>query len=431
MQRISVFMYCVVTILFSLAGQAQQAGSQSSASAQAQLSSTPDANALQPGMNPPPATITGSGTANHIPRWTGSTTLGDSVLYQTAGRIGVGTTSPTVALDVNGRVNALKSYRIGGTDVLSLPGCCTDNTAVGVQALQSLTSNGRSNTAIGYFAMQANTSGTNNTASGLQALEGNTTGGFNTADGYAALATNKGGDDNTAAGAFALANNTGTENTANGYLAMTSTTTGKNNTASGAEALNENTTGSNNIGIGYQAALNVGGINSNNIHIGNTGVFADSGTIRIGTIATQASFFVAGVSGVTTGLNNAVPIVIDSNGQLGTISSSRRFKEDIQEMGEASQGLMRLRPVTFRYQKAFSDGSKPVQYGLIAEEVEEVYPDLVAHSADGQVETVKYQVLDSMLLNEVQRQQKEIRVLEERLAKMEAALASAEHTPDK
>jgi hypothetical protein len=116
---------------------------------------------------------------------------------------------------------------------------------------------------------------------------------------------------------------------------------------------------------------------------------------------------VAGVSGVATGLNNAVPVLIDSNGQLGTISSSRRFKEDIHDMGGASEGLMRLRPVTFRYKKPFDDGSKPIQYGLIAEEVAEVYPDLVARSADGQIETVKYQVLDPMLLNEVQRQHAE------------------------
>jgi hypothetical protein len=116
--------------------------------------------------------------------------------------------------------------------------------------------------------------------------------------------------------------------------------------------------------------------------------------------------------------------MIDSNGQLGTISSSRRFKEDIQDMGEASRGLMRLRPVTFRYQKPFADGTKPIQYGLIAEEVEEIYPDLVARSADGQIETVKYQVLDSMLLNEVQRLERENRRLEDRLAGLEAELAA-------
>jgi hypothetical protein len=121
--------------------------------------------------------------------------------------------------------------------------------------------------------------------------------------------------------------------------------------------------------------------------------------------------------------------MIDSNGNLGTISSSRRYKEDIQDMGDTSSGLLRLRPVTFRYKQPFNDGSKPMQYGLIAEEVAEVYPDLVARTADGRIETVKYQVLDSMLLNELQKQnaaiaaqQEQIRSLEERLAKVEAAI---------
>jgi hypothetical protein len=107
-------------------------------------------------------------------------------------------------------------------------------------------------------------------------------------------------------------------------------------------------------------------------------------------------------------VGNAIPVMIDSTtGQLGTVSSSRRYKEDIHDMGGASEGLMRLRPVTFRYKKPFDDGSKPIQYGLIAEEVAQVYPDLVARSADGQIETVKYQLLDPMLLNEVQRQHAE------------------------
>jgi predicted ribosome quality control (RQC) complex YloA/Tae2 family protein len=144
----------------------------------------------------------------------------------------------------------------------------------------------------------------------------------------------------------------------------------------------------------------------------------------VGTSGTQTSFFVAGVSGVQTGVNNAVPVLIDSNGQLGTMNSSRRYKEDIQDMGDASNGLMRLRPVTFRYQKPFADGSKPIQYGLIAEEVADVYPDLVAHSADGQIETVKYQVLDSMLLNEVQRQQNEIGSQQDHIQRLEDELSN-------
>jgi hypothetical protein len=209
------------------------------------------------------------------------------------------------------------------------------------------------------------------------------------------------------------------------------------NIALGIGALSGNTTGTNNIAIGSNAGSLVSSGNSNNIDIGNQGSASDSGVIRIGTA--QSELFMAGVRGTTTLNNNAIPVMIDSNGQLGTLSSSRRFKEDIQDMGDASRDLMRLRPVTFRYKQPFADGDKPIQYGLIAEEVAEVYPDLVAHSADGQIETVKYQVLDSMLLNEVQRQEANISRLEqkadeqrqkresllERLAKLEAALASA------
>lgn len=197
---------------------------------------------------------------------------------------------------------------------------------------------------------------------------------------------------NSAIGVNALMN---VSNTACGHLALLSNTTGVNNTAT-------------------------------------SGSLNDNGDIRIGTQSpNQTSCFTAGIRGVTTGNNDAIPVVIDSNGQLGTVSSSLRFKEDVHDMDTVSSGLMRLRPVTFRYQKPFADGSKPIQYGLIAEEVADVYPDLVAHSADGQIETVKYQVLDSMLLNELQKEHKQvqeqaetIRVLEARLAVLEKALLS-------
>jgi hypothetical protein len=142
---------------------------------------------------------------------------------------------------------------------------------------------------------------------------------------------------------------------------------------------------------------------------------------------------VAGVRAITTGNSDAVPVVIDSNGQLGTVNSSRRFKEDIQDMGEASRGLMRLRPVTFRYKQAYGDGSKPIDYGLIAEEVAQVYPDLAVKGADGQVETVQYQKLTPMLLNELQKQHREmeeqretIRLQNERIEQQEARLAALE-----
>jgi hypothetical protein len=173
------------------------------------------------------------------------------------------------------------------------------------------------------------------------------------------------------------------------------------------------------MAIGYSAGSNVT-TNSGNIYIDNSGESTDNGTIRIGSF--ESATFIQGIYGVTTGFNDAVPVLVDMNGQLGTISSSRRYKEDIHDMGDASSGLLRLRPVTFRYQKPFADGSKPMQYGLIAEEVAEIYPDLVVRSADGQIETVKYQLLDPMLLNEVQKQQEHIRSLEERLAQVEAEL---------
>jgi hypothetical protein len=161
---------------------------------------------------------------------------------------------------------------------------------------------------------------------------------------------------------------------------------------------------------------------SQNAYFYNYGVDNDQGTIRLGDYR-HNSAFIAGVRNTTV---NGVPVLIDAYGQLGVASSSRRFKEDISDMAGASQDVLRLRPVTFRYKTPFADGSKPLQYGLIAEEVAEVYPDLVAHSADGQIDTVKYQTLIPLLLNEVQRQHVQIvgqsdqmRQLQEQLSRQE------------
>jgi len=345
------------------------------------------------------------GTTDYVPLWTSSTTLGNSKIYQTGGNVGVGTTSPQWALDVSGHINAGSGYRLGEQLFLWAPG-----------------GNGTANTAVGASA------------------GGSAAGGDNTAVGASAMtsSTSEGAYSNTAVGVLTLFEVEGSLNTAVGAGALENLLGGSSNTALGFFAGDYYSSGSGNIAIGDYAANNVSGANSNNIHIGSQGASGDNATIRIGTSGTQTSFFAAGVRGVTTGENNAVPVVIDSNGQLGTVSSSRRFKEDIQDMGSATEGLMRLRPVTFRYQKPFADGSKPIQYGLIAEEVAEVYPELVAHSADGQIESVKYQLLDSMLLNEIQRQQSEIQrqnsemqrqqsdiqSLREKLAKLEALLTS-------
>ena len=135
--------------------------------------------------------------------------------------------------------------------------------------------------------------------------------------------------------------------------------------------------------------------------IGHQGVAGEAQTTRIGTAQTRA--FIAGIRGKTTGTNNAIAVMIDSHGQLGTVSSSGRFKEDVAPMAEKSAALSALRPVTFRYKKAFEGGEKPIQFGLIAEEVAEVFPELVVFGEDGQPETVKYQLLSSLLLNELQK----------------------------
>jgi hypothetical protein len=333
------------------------------------------------------------------------------------GNIGIGTTSPKWALDVSGHINSSAGYLIGEDLVLTFPGGTSNNNiSLGYQAFNGT---GANNTALGFQTLSVN-SGNSNTASGAYALNVNATGNNNTATGSSAMQYYDTGGNNTASGFAALGCSLG------GGIECS----GSQNTADGAYALEYNQTGSNNIAIGYAAATEVSGSNSNNIHIGSEGASADSGTIRIGTVGTQTTFYAAGIYGVSSGNNDAIPVLVDSSGQLVTVSSSRRFKEDIQDMGDASSGLMRLHPVTFRYKKALADGSQPMQYGLIAEEVAEVYPDLVAHSADGKIETVKYQLLDPMLLNEVQRQQAEIRELQERLNKMEAALAAVSHGPE-
>jgi hypothetical protein len=375
----------------------------------------------------------GTGTVNIATGGTNSLTVASN------GNVGIGTASPAATLEVNGnaQVDGGSMLASGSVPVIQFPNNGSNNFSAGLGALPPGTT-GTSNTAVGDGALQSDTTGYNNTAVGAQALANSSTAKLNTAIGYEALqggspaSANTGGT-NTASGAYALLNNTtGINNTASGAGALQSNTIGKYNTAVGVDALVDNIAGTNNIAVGIQAGQQVTG--DYNIDIGSFGTSSDNGVVRIGTPGNQISFFVAGVTGVTTGDSNAIPVLIDANGQLGTVSSSRRFKKDIQDMGDTSSGLLRLRPVTFRYKRPFSDGSQPIQYGLVAEEVAEVYPDLVARSADGQIETVKYQVLDSMLLNELQKQnttimaQKEqirdqgqqIRALQERLSKLEA-----------
>jgi hypothetical protein len=194
---------------------------------------------------------------------------------------------------------------------------------------------------------------------------------------------------------------TSSNNTAIGAIALGNATPGSFNTAVGEAALFQ-VTGSNNIGLGAQAGYNLS-TGSWNIDIGNLGTSSDSGLIRIGTAGNQTATFIAGINGVQTGLSG-VPVLVDANGQLGTISSSRRYKEDIRPMADASERLFKLRPVTFHYKKPDATGHKPLQFGLIAEEVAETFPELVIYNKEGQPETVAYHLLATLLLNELQKE---------------------------
>jgi len=281
------------------------------------------------------------------------------------------------------------------------PGVSTGNrnTALGEFALSSNTS-GSDNTAVGSDACLANTIGGANTGVGSFALVSNTNGTANTAVGASSMSSNVNGAGDTALGGSSLALNTsGSNNTALGFDALFGNSTGGNNTAVGSNALVGVSTGSNNIGVGLSAGKFITS-GSNNIDIGNIGPGNESNTIRIGN--TQTATFLAGVNGATA--TSGVAVFVDANGQLGTLTSSRRFKEDIADMGEASRDLMQLRPVTFRYKAAYDDGSHLLQYGLIAEEVAKVYPDLVQNDDQGRPFTVRYHAVNAMLLNEVQKQ---------------------------
>ena len=346
-----------------------------------------------------------------------------------------------------------------GTDALSFNTTGSANTATGVQALQDNTS-GEFNTATGLSALFSNTTGANNTATGVSALDSNTTGTNNTATGFEALLSNTTissipGKNNTATGAFALfRNTTGSNNTATGDVALNFNTTGggntadglgalrknstgPNNTGSGFQALDSNTTGGSNTALGFVAGQNLTGTNNtvlgagagfslttgnSNIDIGNVGVAAESNTIRIGKQGTQTRTFVAGITGAT--VTGATVMVNTTTGQLGIGAiSSRRFKDEIKSMDKASEAILALKPVTFHYKKELDPEGIP-QFGLVAEEVENVNPDLVTRDAKGEVYTVRYEAVNAMLLNEFLKEHRTVQELKSTAAKQEATIAN-------
>ena len=296
------------------------------------------------------------------------------------------------------------------------------NTANGFQALYSNTT-GYYNTANGVYALQNNTNGYQNTANGFYALQNNTSGNYNTANGMQALQDNTSGGGNTANGAFTLTYNTnGANNTANGAYALQNNTSGNNNTANGMQALLKNTSGNNNIALGLNAGENLT-TGDNNIDIGNQGNAGEANVIRIGSGQTAA--YIAGISGVTISPSGGA-VYVNANGQLGTVNSSRRFKEAIQDMASQSDVLLSLRPVAFHY-KPDLDPQRTPQYGLIAEEVEQVAPQLVLQDAKGEVLSVRYEQINAMLLNEflkehrtVEAQRNEIQDLKQSVAELKA-----------
>ena len=333
------------------------------------------------------------------------------------------------------------------------------NTALGTDSLFSLT-DGSENTALGENALHDNTLGTANTATGNNALFSNTLGGGNTATGFWALYTNSTGQSNTAAGYFALLDNTtGSGNTALGFETLEDNTTGFDNTAVGITALTFNTTGTENTGIGdralafntsgsFNTAVGFGALNvsttgndnialgklagaklttgSDNIDIGNQGKAGESSTIRIGTKNTQKNTYIAGISGVTVAAG--VGVIVDSNGHLGTVTSSKRYKVAIRPMQDTSAAILSLRPVTFRYKKELDPEGTP-QFGLVAEEVAKVDSDLVANDDSGKPYTVRYEAVTAMLLNEflkehrkVESQAAELQSQGKEIAELKAAL---------
>jgi len=323
-----------------------------------------------------------------------------------------------------------------GTDALFSLTTGTENTAIGFDALVSNTS-GDSNTATGSIALESNTTGVRNTANGFAALSSNTTGERNTATGRAALAFNTTGNNNTAdghdalfsndsgirnaaTGSFALFFNTaGNDNAALGYFAAYHNTTGNSNTAVGYDALLNNTTGAGNISLGNFAGSNLT-TGDNNIDIGNLGVAGEANTIRIGTVGTQTATYIAGIMGKPSPMS--MPVFINANGQLGTAPSSARFKDEIRPMDKASEAILALKPVTFRYKKDL-DVDRTLQFGLVAEDVAKVNPDLVVRDGDAKVYTVRYDAVNAMLLNEFLKEHKKVEAQQATIAELKSTVA--------
>lgn len=343
----------------------------------------------------------------------GNTAEGDNALLElTTGESNTAIGLDALSSDTTGSNNTATGFAVLLNNTIGF-----DNTGNGFQALED-NMTGSFNTANGAAALQNNTTGSFNTANGVVALFSNTTGSNNTANGTQALNKNTTGFHNAADGFEALfSNTTGNHNTADGDIALLHNTTGNFNTALGAHSLLTNTTGSSNIAVGFNAGNNLT-IGNNNIDIGNSGVAGEAATTRIGTAGIQARAFIAGVSGVAVAGST---VVVNGNGQLGVAGSSERFKTDVKPMDKASEAILALRPVTFRYKKSIDPDGVP-QFGLVAEEVAKVNPNLVVRDAKGEVYTVRYDAVNAMLLNEFLKERSAMEELKSKVRRQEATI---------
>jgi len=323
--------------------------------------------------------------------------------------------------------NALLSRTTGGFNTavgwFSLKSVTTGSFNTGVGAGTLVLNTGESNTATGAGALLSNTTGADNTANGVFALFTNAEGGGNTANGVLALFHNTIGNANTATGEAALFNNSsGNDNTANGDSTLVNNVTGEGNVAIGSQALHSNTAGSANTAVGGGALFNSTG--TGNIAIGfNAGnnVSTANSVICIGAPGQDVSnsCYIGNIFNVTSSGGTAV--FINSDGKLGTTTSSKRFKEEIKPMDKASEALFVLRPVAFRYKQEI-DPARTRQLGLVAEDVEKVSPDLVVRDKEGKPYSVRYDQVNAMLLNEFLKEHRKVQELEAALAAVNARL---------
>ena len=385
---------------------------------------SPIANAVTPppdGAYPNNNTAEGNDALFNLTTGHTNTAIGNSALFRdTTGSGNTAIGNATLPSNTIGNLNT-----VTGSIAMQSNTTGNRNTATGAAALFSNTT-GSKNTANGLSALGGNITGVENTATGNQAMFINRTGNNNTANGAGTLASNTTGSRNTATGWNALGGgdfsspNTGNDNMASGVQALFSNTSGNLNTADGALALRRNTTGSRNIALGQRAGVNLT-TGNNNIDIGNPGVADESGQIRIGASGVHTGTFIAGIRGAT--VENGIPVVVGLQGQLGTLTSSVRFKEAIKPMDKASEAILALKPVTFRYKQELDPDGIP-QFGLVAEEVEKVNPDLVVRDDEGKVMSVRYEAVNAMLLNEFLKEHRKVEEQQATIGELKSAVAA-------